>query len=98
MPPSAGNAPHHVLAVLRAHAARAAGANQFLAVGAQPLSGGRNNTAYPRESPDGPVCVKVYRVDNRSWPSHHVASVPLPLWAWPRPRAAGPARQPTSPT
>jgi hypothetical protein len=58
----------------------------------QPLSGGRNNAAYRWESPDGPVCVKVYRVDDRrraerEWlslaflASHHVASAPLPLWA-----------------
>jgi hypothetical protein len=94
--PTAGNTPHNVLAVLRAHAARAAGADQLLAIGAQPLSGGRNNAAYQWESPDGPVCVKVYRVDDRrraerEWlsltflASHHVSSAPLPLWADPDP-------------
>jgi hypothetical protein len=96
MLPTAGNTPHHVLAVLRAHAARAAGADQLLTIGAQPLSGGRNNAAYQWESPDGPVCVKVYRVDDRrraerEWLSlgflagHHVPSAPLPLWADPDP-------------
>jgi hypothetical protein len=46
MLPTAGNTPRDVLAVLRAHAARAGGENQLLAMGAQPLSGGRNNAAY----------------------------------------------------
>lgn len=94
MLPTAGNAPHDVLAVLRAHAARTAGEDQLLAIGAQPLSGGRNNAAYQWESPEGPVCVKIYRVDDRcraerEWLSlnflsaHRVQSAPLPLWADP---------------
>jgi hypothetical protein len=96
MLPTAGVTPRHVLAVLRAHAAGAAGADQLLAIGAQPLSGGRNNATYRWDSPDGPVCVKVYRVDDRrraerEWLSlaflvlHHVPSAPLPLWADPGP-------------
>jgi hypothetical protein len=36
MLPTAGNAPHDVLAVLRAHAAGAAGEDRLLAIGAQP--------------------------------------------------------------
>jgi Ser/Thr protein kinase RdoA (MazF antagonist) len=96
MLPTAGNPPRDVLAVLREHAARAAGEDQLLAIGAQPLSGGRNNAVYQWESPNGPVCVKVYRVDDRrraerEWLSlaflsgHHVRSAPLPLWADPDP-------------
>ena len=46
MLPTAGNRARDVLAVLRAHAPRAGGENQLLAMGAQPLSGGRNNAAY----------------------------------------------------
>jgi Ser/Thr protein kinase RdoA (MazF antagonist) len=97
MLPEVGNTPHDVLAVLRAHAARAAGEDQLLAVGAQPLAGGRNNAAYRWESPGGPVCVKIYRVDDRrraerEWLSlaflsgHQVASAPTPLWADPDPQ------------
>ena len=93
---AAGNAPHDVLAVLRAHAAREAGEDQLLAIGAQPLSGGRNNAVYRWESPGGPVCVKIYRVDDRcraerEWLSlgflsgHQVQSAPVPLWADPDP-------------
>jgi hypothetical protein len=41
MLPTAGNPPRDVLAVLRAHAPRAGAENQLLAMGAQPLSGGR---------------------------------------------------------
>lgn len=94
MLPAAGNTPHDVLAVLRAHAARAAGEDQLLAIGAQPLSGGRNNAVYQWESPDGPVCVKIYQVDDRrraerEWLSltflsgHQASSAPAPLWADP---------------
>jgi Ser/Thr protein kinase RdoA (MazF antagonist) len=93
---TAGNPPRDVLAVLRAHAARAAEEDQLLAIGAQPLSGGRNNAVYRWESPDGPVCVKVYRVDERrraerEWLSlaflsgHQAGSAPAPLWADPDP-------------
>jgi hypothetical protein len=96
MLPTAGNPPRDVLAVLRAHAARAAGEDQLLTIGAQPLSGGRNNAAYQWESADGPVCVKIYRVDDRrraerEWLSldflsgHHVQGAPAPLWADPDP-------------
>jgi hypothetical protein len=69
---ASGNTPHGVLAVLRAYAARAAraaGEDQLLAAGAQPLAGGRNNAAYQWESPGGSVCVKIYRVDGRAGPS-----------------------------
>ena len=55
-----------VLAVLRAHAARAAGEDQLLAIGAQPLSGGPEQRGLPvgfNRRP--PVCVKIYRVDER---------------------------------
>jgi Ser/Thr protein kinase RdoA (MazF antagonist) len=96
MLPTAGNAPHEVLAVLRAHAAGAAGADQLHAIGAQPLSGGRNNVVYQWESPDGPACIKIYRVDDRhraerEWLSlaflsgHQATSAPVPLWADPQP-------------
>ncbi len=94
MLPIAGNTPHDVLAVFRAHAARAAGEDQLPAIGAQPLSGGRNNAVHQWESPGGPVCVKIYRVDDRcraerEWLSltfmsgHQVQSAPVPLWADP---------------
>jgi Ser/Thr protein kinase RdoA (MazF antagonist) len=96
MLPAAGNAPHDVLAVLRAHADGAAGEGELLAIGAQRLSGGRNNAAYRWESPGGPVCVKVYGVDERrraerEWLSlsflsgHQAGSAPVPLWADPHP-------------
>ena len=99
MLPAIGKTPYDVLAILRAHAARAAGEDPLLAIGAQPLSGGRNNTAYQWESPDGPVCVKIYRVDSRrraerEWLSltflsgHHAQSAPAPLWADPHPGQA----------
>ena len=92
----AGNTPHDVLAVLRAHAARAAGEDELLAIGAQPLAGGRNNAVYQWESPGGSVCVKIYRVDDRrraerEWLSltflsgHQAGSAPVPLWADPHP-------------
>jgi len=58
MLPAAGNAPRDVLAVLRAHAAGTAGEDGLLAVGAQPLPGGRNNVAYRWESSSGPVCAE----------------------------------------
>jgi hypothetical protein len=61
----AGIAPDNVLAVLRAHAAGAAGEDELLTIGAQPLSGSRNNAAYRWNSSGGPVCVKIYRVDER---------------------------------
>lgn len=96
MLPAAGNTPHDVLAVLRAHAVAVTGEDQVIVVGARPLSGGRNNAAYRWESPDGPVCVKIYRVDDRrrverEWLSltflsgHQVKSAPAPLWADPHP-------------
>jgi hypothetical protein len=96
MLPAAGKTPHDVLAVLRAHAARAAGQDQLLPIGAQSLAGGRNNAVYQWESPDGPVCVKIYRVDDRcraerEWLSlgflarHQASSAPAPLWADPHP-------------
>jgi Phosphotransferase enzyme family len=96
MLPAAGNVPRDVLAVLRAHAAGTAGEDGLLAVGAQPLPGGRNNAAYRWESSGGPVCVKVYRVDERrraerEWLSlaflsgYQASSAPLPLWADPHP-------------
>ncbi len=96
MLPTAGNTPHGVLAVLRAHAAGAAGEDQLLALGAQPLPGGWNNAVYRWESPRGPVCVKIYRVDDRrraerEWLSltflsgHQVQSAPGSLWADPHP-------------
>jgi Ser/Thr protein kinase RdoA (MazF antagonist) len=96
MLPTAGNTPHDVLAVLRRHAARAAGAAQLLAIGARPLAGGRNNAVYRWESPGGSVCVKIYRTDDRrraerEWLSltflsrHQVSSAPAPLWADPHP-------------
>jgi Phosphotransferase enzyme family len=96
MLPTAGNTPQDIVAVLRAHAARAAGEDQLLAIGAQPLSGGRNNAVYQWESPGGPVCVKIYRVDDRrraerEWLSltflsgHQAGSAPVPLWADPHP-------------
>jgi hypothetical protein len=91
-----GNAPRDVIAVLRAHANGAAGGDELLAIGAQPLSGGRNNAVYRWEPLDSPVCVKVYRVDERrraerEWLSltflseHQAGSAPLPLWADPHP-------------
>jgi hypothetical protein len=84
---TAGNAPDDVLAGLRAHADRRAGKDQLLAIGAQPLAGGRNNAVYRWESPGGPVCVKLYRVDDRRWaewewlsraflPRHRAGSAP----------------------
>jgi Ser/Thr protein kinase RdoA (MazF antagonist) len=96
MLPTAGNTPHDVLAVLRAHAARTAGEDQLRAIRAQPLAGGRNNAVYRWESPGGPVCVKIYRVDDRcraerEWLSlaflarHQASSAPAPLWADPHP-------------
>ena len=60
---TAGNPPRDVLAVLCAHAARAGGENQLLAMRAQPLSGGRNYAAYRWDPPDGQVGVKIYRAD-----------------------------------
>jgi hypothetical protein len=96
MLPTAGNAPHEVLAVLRAHAAGAAGADQLHAIGAQPLSGGRNNVVYQWESPDGPACIKIYRVDDR-----HRAEREWPSCPDIRPRVhpcrCGPIRTPGSP-
>ena len=96
MLPAAAKTPHDVLAVLRAHAARAAGQDQLLSTGARPLAGGRNNAVYQWESPDGPVCVKIYRVDDRhraerEWLSldllarHQASSAPAPMWADPHP-------------
>ena len=93
---AAGKTPHDMLAVLRAHAARAAGQDQLLAIGVQPLAGGRNNAVYQWESPGGPVCVKIYLVDDRrraerEWLSldllarHQANSAPAPLWADPHP-------------
>lgn len=91
MLPAAGNTPHEELAVLRSHAAGTAGDDELLTISAQPLSGGRNNAAYRWASPDGPVCVKIYRVDERrraerewlslTFLSGHHGSAPLALWA-----------------
>lgn len=71
----AGNAPDDVLAVLRAHAAGAAGEDELHPIGAQPLPGGRNNAAYRWNSPGGPVCVKIYRVDERRRPEREWLSL-----------------------
>ena len=54
--------------------------------------GRRNNAVYQWDSTDGPVCVKIYRVDERhraerEWLSlallsgHQAGSAPAPLWA-----------------
>jgi hypothetical protein len=51
MLPAAGYPPRDVLAVLRQHAARSAGEDQLPVIGAQPLSGGRNNAVYQWVSP-----------------------------------------------
>jgi phosphotransferase family enzyme len=61
------------------------------ALGLRPLSGGRNNVVYRWESPQGPACIKVYRVDerrriHREWQAltllarHAITQVPTPLW------------------
>lgn len=61
------------------------------ALGLRPLTGGRNNHIYAWSSPDGPACIKLYRLDDkrrqeREWhalsllASHHVRHVPRPLW------------------
>lgn len=60
-------------------------------LGLRPLTGGRNNHVYEWDSPDGPVCVKIYRDDDRrrddrEWQAltllaaHDVPNVPRPLW------------------
>jgi hypothetical protein len=65
--PTVGNPPRDVLAVLRAHAARAGRENQLLAMGAQPLSGGRNNAAYRwcADLADPRACGA--GIDNKAW-------------------------------
>jgi len=61
------------------------------ALSLRPLTGGRNNHVYAWNSPDGPACIKLYRLDDRRRPerewhalsllaSHHVRHVPRPLW------------------
>lgn len=61
------------------------------ALGLRPLTGGRNNHVYAWDSPEGPICIKVYRLDARRRPdrewhaltllaAHDVPSVPRPLW------------------
>jgi thiamine kinase-like enzyme len=88
--------PQDVLARLRKHAADTTGNVEVLAAGARPLAGGRNNAVYEWASPDGPVCVKIYRVDDRrrlerEWLSltilarHQMPSAPAPLWIDPDP-------------
>ncbi len=62
----------------------------------RPLAGGRNNLVYAWSSPDGPVCIKLYKVDerrraHREWHAltllgeHAVEGVPSPLWIDPEP-------------
>ncbi|MGH3887185.1 MAG: phosphotransferase [Pseudonocardiaceae bacterium] len=59
--------------------------------GQWPLTGGRNNQVYSWVGPDGPICIKVYQVDERrraqrEWRAltllaHHGADyAPAPLW------------------
>jgi aminoglycoside phosphotransferase (APT) family kinase protein len=61
------------------------------ALGLHPLSGGRNNHIYGWDSPEGPACIKLYKLDERRRPerewhaltllaAHDVPSVPRPLW------------------
>ncbi len=60
-------------------------------LGLRSLAGGRNNAVYERASPDGPVCIKIDRVDDRrrihrEWQSltllaeQKITSTPEPLW------------------
>jgi len=62
----------------------------------RPLAGGRNNRVYAWSSPDGPVCIKLYKVDerrraHREWHAltllaeHAVEGAPFPLWIDPEP-------------
>jgi Ser/Thr protein kinase RdoA (MazF antagonist) len=85
-----------VLTRLRAHAAHAESDMDLATVSARPLAGGRNNAVYEWTAPDGPMCIKIYRVDERrrierEWMSltllamHHVTSAPTPLWIDPDP-------------
>jgi Ser/Thr protein kinase RdoA (MazF antagonist) len=88
--------PRGVLARLRAHAIHPGSDADLAAVGARPLTGGRNNAVYEWASPDGPICVKIYRVDERrrierEWMSltllarHQITTAPAPLWIAPDP-------------
>ena len=63
-------------------------------LGLTPLSGGRNNRVYAWDSPEGRVCLKLYRTDGEldrdraavEWQAlthladHGIRGVPLPLW------------------
>jgi aminoglycoside phosphotransferase (APT) family kinase protein len=86
-------APAGILAGLRAaRSLEPSAQNQALdALGLRSLTGGRNNHIYAWNSPDGPACIKLYRLDDRRRPerewhalsllaSHHVWHVPRPLW------------------
>ncbi len=57
----------------------------------RPLTGGRNNHVYAWDSPEGQVCLKLYRIDKRDragceWQAlnhlaaHDVPGIPAPLW------------------
>ena len=83
--------PAGVLAELREHAGHATAGEHLRSLGLRPMTGGRNNAVYEWASPDGPVCIKVYRVDerrriHREWQSlillaqHQITSAPAPLW------------------
>lgn len=68
-------------------------------LGLTPLSGGRNNRVYAWDSPEGRVCLKLYRTDGKldrdraavEWQAlthladHGIHGVPLPLWHDPDP-------------
>jgi aminoglycoside phosphotransferase (APT) family kinase protein len=86
-------APADILAGLRAARSLERNAqNQALdALGLRPLTGGRNNHIYAWNNPDGPACIKLYRLDDRRRPerewhalsllaARHVRHVPRPLW------------------
>jgi len=60
-------------------------------LGLTPISGGRNNRVYRWDSPEGPICLKLYRTDKRNragaetlalghMAEHGVAGVPRLLW------------------
>jgi aminoglycoside phosphotransferase (APT) family kinase protein len=86
-------APTDLLAELR-RARRLDPADQDQAVaalGLRPLTGGRNNHVYAWDSPQGPTCIKVYKLDERRRPErewhaltllaiHGTPNVPRLLW------------------
>lgn len=88
---------HHILAAIRQSHRQCSGAADLATLtGVQPLPGGLNNTVYAYSDGGEPICIKVYRVDNRQraereWnalqflAAYQPGFVPQPLWFDPDP-------------